>query len=414
MIRIERSFNLPPDATGTETLRPVETLNQSWRGLVHALLPLAFVLAACETDVTEVPVDKAGIAEFNQNVAAVEGIGINEAPASGLRAALDREAGQAEAYEFNALRIPAGSWDGYAQATEGAFLQCLVAWGPREARLAFSVGWQGRLFLQFSAPGWDSQSLQPGSTATIRVDAAAETTVTLAASGNVLWANLGTGPALADIIADGKELSITAGNDILVYPLEDARVAIPALYECLDRETGDEAGDGAFVIYGLELDDAARARLNGNVLGLIRDRGFADFVAATPQATQDRFGRSALLSGTAWQGRTEVFVTVFGARQGAKKGLAELVDDAAQMCKGEVAARLIRIEPLGGPDGAGDAFGRSSLLCSDGAGEYALETLGVFSRGEVVALHAIVRDPVDRNRVEQSFDAMKATLVSGL
>jgi len=395
-------------------LRPVETLNQSWRGLVHALLPLAFVLAACETDVTEVPVDKAGIAEFNQNVAAVEGIGINEAPASGLRAALDREAGQAEAYEFNALRIPAGSWDGYAQATEGAFLQCLVAWGPREARLAFSVGWQGRLFLQFSAPGWDSQSLQPGSTATIRVDAAAETTVTLAASGNVLWANLGTGPALADIIADGKELSITAGNDILVYPLEDARVAIPALYECLDRETGDEAGDGAFVIYGLELDDAARARLNGNVLGLIRDRGFADFVAATPQATQDRFGRSALLSGTAWQGRTEVFVTVFGARQGAKKGLAELVDDAAQMCKGEVAARLIRIEPLGGPDGAGDAFGRSSLLCSDGAGEYALETLGVFSRGEVVALHAIVRDPVDRNRVEQSFDAMKATLVSGL
>ena len=395
-------------------MRPVETLNQSWRGLVHALLPLAFVLAACETDVTEVPVDKAGIAEFNQNVAAVEGIGINEAPASGLRAALDREAGQAEAYEFNALRIPAGSWDGYAQATEGAFLQCLVAWGPREARLAFSVGWQGRLFLQFSAPGWDSQSLQPGSTATIRVDAAAETTVTLAASGNVLWANLGTGPALADIIADGKELSITAGNDILVYPLEDARVAIPALYECLDRETGDEAGDGAFVIYGLELDDAARARLNGNVLGLIRDRGFADFVAATPQATQDRFGRSALLSGTAWQGRTEVFVTVFGARQGAKKGLAELVDDAAQMCKGEVAARLIRIEPLGGPDGAGDAFGRSSLLCSDGAGEYALETLGVFSRGEVVALHAIVRDPVDRNRVEQSFDAMKATLVSGL
>jgi len=395
-------------------LRPVETLNQSWRGLVHALLPLAFVLAACETDVTDVPLDKPGIAEFNQDVAAVEGIGINEAPASGLRAALDREAGQADAYEFNALRIPAGSWDGYAQATEGAFLQCLVAWGPREARLAFSVGWQGRLFLQFSAPGWDSQSLQPGSTATIRVDAAAETTVTLAASGNVLWANLGTGPALADIIADGKELSITAGNDILVYPLEDASVAIPALYECLDRETGDEAGDGAFVIYGLELDDAARARLNGNVLGLIRDRGFADFVAATPQATQDRFGRSALLSGTAWQGRTEVFVTVFGARQGAKKGLAELVDDAAQMCKGEVAARLIRIEPLGGPDGAGDAFGRSSLLCSDGAGEYALETLGVFSRGEVVALHAIVRDPVDRNRVEQSFDAMKATLVSGL
>ena len=73
--------------------------------------------------------------------------------------------------------------------------------GPREARLAFSVGWQGRLFLQFSAPGWDAQSLQPGSTAVIRVDAAAELSVTLAASGNVLWANLGTGPALAESIA---------------------------------------------------------------------------------------------------------------------------------------------------------------------------------------------------------------------
>ena len=61
----------------------------------------------------------------------------------------------------------------------------------------------------------------------------------------------------------------------------------------------------------------------------------------------------------------------------------------------------------------GDAFGRSSLLCADAAGEYALETLGVFSRGEVVALHAVVRDPADRTRVEQSFDAMKVRLVSG-
>ena len=37
------------------------------------------------------------------------------------------------------------------------------------------------------------------------------------------------GPALADVIADGKELSITSGSDVLVYPLDDARVAIPAL-----------------------------------------------------------------------------------------------------------------------------------------------------------------------------------------
>ena len=42
-----------------------------------------------------------------------------------------------------------------------------------------------------------------------------------------------------------------------------------------------------------------------------------------------------------------------------------------------------------------------------------METLGVFSRGEVVALHAVVRDPADRTRVEQSFDAMKVRLVSG-
>ena len=83
------------------------------------------------------------------------------------------------------------------------------------------------------------------------------------------------------------------------------------------------------------------------------------------------------------------------------------------MCRGEVAALLIRIEPLNGNDGTGDALGRSSLLCADAAGEYALETLGVFSRGEVVALHAVVRDPADRTRVEQSFDAMKVRLVSG-
>jgi hypothetical protein len=395
-------------------LRSADTIHRSRRGLLHLLLPLALVLAACETDITEAGVEQASVTEFSTGIPAVEELGIEEAPAAGLRAALDREADKAGAFEFNALRIPAGTWDGYAQATEGAFLQCLVAWGPREARLAFSVGWQGRLFLQFSAPGWDAQSLQPGSTAVIRVDSAAETSVTLAASGNVLWANLGTGPALADIIAEGKELSISTGSDILVYPLEDARIAIPALYECLDRETGDEAGDGAFVIYGLELDEAARARLNDNVLGLIRDRGFGDFVAAAPQATQERYGRNALLSGTAWQGRTEVFVTVFGAREGAKKGLAELVDDAAHTCRGEVVARLIRMEPLGGPDGAGDAFGRSSLLCSDAAGEYALETLGVFSNGEVVALHAVVRDPADRERVEQSFDAMKRTLVTGI
>ena len=413
MISIERSFNFLSDATGTEHLRPAFTLTRHWRGLVRALLPLAFVLAACETDMTEAAVESSGVAEFNEALPEVEAVAIDEAPAAGLRAALDREAGKADAYEFNALRIPAGTWDGYAQATEGAFLQCLVAWAPREARLAFSVGWQGRLFLQFSAPGWDAQSLQPGSTAVIRVDSAAELSVTLAASGNVLWANLGTGPALAEIIAEGEELSITSGSDILVYPLDDARIAIPALYESLDRETGDEAGDGAFAIYGLELDEAARARLNDNVMSLIRERGFADLVVASPQATQDRYGRNALLSGTAWQGRTDVFVTVFGARPGARKGLAELVDDAAHMCRGEVAARLIRIEPLNGNDGTGDAFGRSSLLCADAAGEYALETLGVFSRGEVVALHAVVRDPADRTPVEQSFDAMKVRLVSG-
>jgi hypothetical protein len=378
---------------------------------VRALLPLALGLAACESATTDASVEPQALTEVSATVPAVEELAIEEAPAVGLRAALDREADKAGAYEFNALRIPAGTWDGYAQATDGAFLQCLVAWGPREARLALSVGWQGRLFLQFSAPGWDAQSLQPGSTATIRVDSAAETSVTLAASGTVLWANLGTGPTFADIIAEGKELSISSGSDILVYPLEDAGIAIPALYECLDRETGDEAGDGAFAIYGLELDAAARARLNDNVMALIRDRGFADFVAADSQVTLDRYGRNALLSGVAWQGRTEVFVTVFGARPGAKKGLAELVDDAAHSCRGEVAARLIRIEPLSGPDDTGDAFGRSSLLCADAAGEYALETLGVFSNGEVVALHAIVRDPSDRERVEQSFDAMKATLV---
>ncbi len=380
--------------------------------LLTALLPFALALAACETDTTDAAVEQAALTEFNTTVPAVEGLAIDEAPAAGLRAALEQEADKAGAYEFNALRIPAGTWDGYAQATDGAFLQCLVAWGPREARLALSVGWQGRLFLQFSAPGWSAESLQPGSTATIRVDSAAETTVTLAASGNVLWANLGTGPALADVIADGKELTISSGQDILVYPLDDARIAIPALYDCLDRETGDDAGDGAFVIYGLELDQVARERLNDNVLRLIRDRGFGDFIADPTQATLDRYGRNALLSGKAWQGRTEVFVTVFGARPGAKKGLAELVDDAAHTCRGEVAARLIRIEPLGGVDGEGDAFGRSSLLCADVAGEYALETLGVFSNGEVVALHAIVRDPADRQRVEQSFDAMKATLIT--
>lgn len=393
-------------------MRPAQTIPDPRNWLLRALLPLALVLGACETEMPDAALDQQNLAEFQSAMAAVDAVAMEEAPASGLRAALDREAGSAHAYEFNALRIPAGTWDGYAQATDGAFLQCLVAWGPREARLAFSVGWQGRLFIQFSAPGWNAQSLQPGAPATIRIDSAAETTVTLAASGNVLWANLGTGPALAEIIAEGEELSITSGSDVLVYALDDARIAIPALYDCLDRETGDESGDGAFVIYGLDLDEAARARLNGNVMNLFRDRGFDDIVLDGNQATQDRYGRNALLSGTAWQGKAQVFVTVFGARPGARKGLAELVDDAAHICRGEVAARLIRIEPLGGPDGAGDAFGRSSLLCSDAAGEYALETLGVFSGGEVVALHAIVRDPADRNRVEQSFDAMKATLVT--
>lgn len=402
---IERTFkNQFMQVDGPNMTSPT-VLRRSIR--LRMLLPiLLLAVAACQTE--EAATEPGASQEFAALATPADGMALQVAPSTGLRAAVAAEAARAESYEFDVLRVPAGSWDGYAQATDGAFLQCLVAWGPREARLAFSVGWQGRLFVQFSAPGWSAETLPPDGLATLRVDEAAETTVNVAASGPVLWASLGTGPAFAEILAEGEELTIVSGSNTLVYPLTDSHIAIAALYDCLDRETGEDSGDGAFAIYGLVLDEAARARIVDDVTRLIRARGFDDFVIAPAEQTRERHGDRMLLSGRAWQGRAEIFVNVFGTRSAAKKALAELVDDSARMCRGEVAARLVRMEPVNEVE----SFGRSSLLCSGAGDEFALETLGIFSNGEVVALHAIVRSVDDRAQVEQTFNAMKETLVT--
>ena len=373
------------------------------RAIVAALAAVVLWLSGCET------VDPERDAEAAERVA--QGAVTDEALApeaeetSAVAEMVAAEVAGAESYELDALRIPAGSWDGYAQATGGSFLQCLVARGPREARLAFSIGWPRRLFLQFNGTEWDAAALPDGGSAVVRVDDAAQANVDLASGGGFLWASLGADPGFAAALQDGEELTIAAGPNSIVFPLQGADVAMPALYECLDLQTAAE-GDGGFSIYGLELPEDARLRLADAALGLLRESGFTALVPDDGEQTRARYGAGALASASALDGQAELFAALFGARSSARKALVELTNHAARLCRGEVAARLVRMTPLGGRS----TSGRSSLLCKDDAGEVALETLAYFDGGHVLALHALTRDVAARSRIEESFEAIVAAL----
>jgi len=305
----------------------------------------------------------------------------------------------ARAYHFDALRIPAGSWDGYVQASNGAFLQCLVAWGPPEARLGISTGWEHQLFIQFRAPDWPLEDLVGLQDLVVRVDGLAERAVPLEGSGDMLWGNMGDDLVLAQALADGDELTLSAGNYVMVYPLTDSHVAIPALYECSGLQT-DEGGDGGLSVVGLEAAEGGQSRLTEAVVRTLLEGGFGDIVLRDPAETMRRYGIRALFSAPAWGGEAELFAGFFGFVSDEKKALIEIANDAARLCRGEVAARLIRIEPSPGTG----QFGKASILCADEGNEFVLETLAFFDGRSVLAIHALVDDVGSRERIDESYD----------
>ncbi|MBT6204649.1 MAG: hypothetical protein HOI34_13255 [Rhodospirillaceae bacterium] len=313
---------------------------------------------------------------------------------------------QSPAYLFDALRIPAGSWDGYVQASNGSFLQCLIAWGPREARLGISTGWHGRLFIQFRAPDWPPELIAGGSDLVVSIDHAIERTVLLEGNDEILWINLGTDLMFAQSLAEGNELTLAAGNHVMVYPLDDSDIAIPALYECAGLQT-QEGGDGGLSIYGLQTRGHGEVELTEAVVRVLLESGFGDVVLRDSAATADLYGSRAIFSGGAWGGEAELFASVFGFNNDTKKALVEIADDAAHLCREDIHARLLRMEV---PTPAG-LFGKSSVLCSGETGEFVLETLAFFDGTNILVIHAIVDDVSERERIDDNYDRVIGQIV---
>jgi len=119
---------------------------------ILGLLIGTLVLAACST-VEEIQPElreQATVDSSQTLEPAVDAVlPLSGPPPTSLRESLAVAGATGTAFQFDALRLPAGTWDGYVQASGGSFLQCLVAWGPREARLGISAGWDARLFVQF-------------------------------------------------------------------------------------------------------------------------------------------------------------------------------------------------------------------------------------------------------------------------
>jgi hypothetical protein len=371
------------------------------------LLVLGF-LAACETtgDVAsdQPEPSQAGTADTLQSdTAAVTEYSV-ASPAT-LREALSNAAADGTPYQFEALRIPAGTWDGYAQASNSAFLQCLVAWGPREARLGISAGWPRDIYVQFHAPEWPVTNLMNQADLVVAVDDFYERSLPLEGKGQLLWINLGQGPEFAQSLMDGSQLTLRVDNHVMVYPLADAKLAMQALYECLALHT-EESDDGGFSIYGVKLADGTRAKLTETTVRALLENGFGDVRLREERQTAEQYGSRVFLSGPAWAGEAELFASVFGVQGDSKKALIEAVNDVARLCRGEVQARLIRMDE---PNGIGQ-FGRSSLLCGGASGEFVLESFAYFNGRIVLVIHAVVDDVNERSLIDESFEALMADM----
>ncbi|MBN35368.1 MAG: hypothetical protein CMM46_11470 [Rhodospirillaceae bacterium] len=311
------------------------------------------------------------------------------------------------AYHLDALRMPAGEWDGYVQASNGSFLQCLIAWGPSDARLGISTGWHGRVFIQFRAPEWPLETLVRQTDLVVTIDGANERAVPLEGSGDMLWGNFGSDFVFAQALADGDELVMSAGNHVMVYPLVDSHLAIPALYECAGLQT-EEGGNGGFSIIGLDSTGGDKSGLTEAFVQVLFQSGFGDIVLRPVGATHELYGTRTLFSAPAWSGEAELYARVFGFVRDEKKALIEIANDAGRACRGEVAARLIRLEPI---DGIGQ-FGKASMLCDAETGEFVMETLAYFDGESVLVLHAIVDDVGERERLNDSYDRVIARIAA--
>ncbi|MGY8996865.1 MAG: hypothetical protein ACKVH7_10515, partial [Alphaproteobacteria bacterium] len=204
-------------------------------------------------------------------------------------------------------------------------------------------------------------------------------------------------------LMDGEQLTLRVGNHVMVYPLADAELAMQALYECLEQQTEQE-GDGALSLHGIDLTPTSRSNLTETTVRALLESGFGDVQLRDAAQTAEHYGSRALLSGPAWGGEAELFVSVFGLQGDSKKALEEAVNDAARLCREEVQARLVRMEE----SNSIGQFGRYSLLCSGETGEFVLETFAFFDGRNVLVIHAIVDDVSERNRIDGNFERMMA------
>ena len=373
---------------------------------ILGLLIGTLVLAACST-VEEIQPElreQATVDSSQTLEPAVDAVlPLSGPPPTSLRESLAVAGATGTAFQFDALRLPAGTWDGYVQASGGSFLQCLVAWGPREARLGISAGWDARLFVQFRSPDWPVTDLINQSELVVAVDETYQRSIPLEGNGQMMWVSLGANPDFAQSLMDGEQLTLRVGNHVMVYPLADAELAMQALYECLEQQTEQE-GDGALSLHGIDLTPTSRSNLTETTVRALLESGFGDVQLRDAAQTAEQYGSRALLSGPAWGGEAELFVSVFGLQGDSKKALEEAVNDAARLCREEVQARLVRMEE----SNSIGQFGRYSLLCSGETGEFVLETFAFFDGRNVLVIHAIVDDVSERNRIDGNFERMMA------
>lgn|GEM_PF-6080042 len=372
---------------------------------ILGLLIGTLILAACST-VEEVQPDL----REQANVDSSQTLESAAVPLSGatpttLRESLAAAGAAGTPFQFDALRLPAGNWDGYVQASGGSFLQCLVAWGPREARLGISAGWDGSLFAQFRAPDWPVADLINQTDLVVAVDELYQRSVPLEGNGQLMWVNLGATPDFAQSLIDGEQLTLRVGNHVMVYPLADADLAMQGLYECLALQTEQE-GNGGLSLHGIDLTTASKSNLTETAVRALLESGFGDVLLREPNQTAEQYGSRVLLSGPAWGGEAELFVSVFGLQGDSKKALEEAVNDAARLCREEVQARLVRMEE----STSFGQFGRYSLLCAGETGEFVLETLAFFDGRNILVIHAIVDDVNERARIDGNFERMMARM----
>lgn len=375
---------------------------------ILGLLFGALILVACSTvEDVQPELREQSVVDSTQTLetAVDQTLSLSAAAPTTLRESLSAAGASGTAFQFDALRLPAGNWDGYVQASGGSFLQCLVAWGPREARLGISAGWEARLFIQFRAPDWPVAELINQAELVVAVDELYQRTVPLEGNGQLMWVNLGATPDFAQSLIDGEQLTLRVGNHVMVYPLADAELAMQALYECLQLQTEQE-GTGALSLHGIDLTAASESNLTETTVRALLESGFGDVQLRAAEQTAEQYGSRALLSGPAWGGEAELFVSVFGLQGDSKKALEEAVNDAARLCREEVQARLIRMEE---PTSIGQ-FGRYSLLCAGESGEFVLETLAFFDGRNILVIHAVVDDVNERDRIDGNFERMMARM----